>query len=219
MVSTDGRVPHPDFALKGRMVFRLSTARGLVTSLSLTSFCAWLMVRPRSSNSARSCLCLRTARIRSKTKAARSPKMTTPTALTIATIVVVLKGPLASARERIFVIVSLFFPVFNPKLMPKCTSGAVDKVAIEDLGTCCIAVLVLCTQLVSSSFNPNIQASRRSQQQLAQRIPRQKRSQNRPNIGPYASKHTFWYILAFLLRRLGKVDGMQGKNGEQNNGR
>lgn len=103
-VSTDGNAPHPDFALNGSIVFRLSTARGLATSFSLASFCALVILKPRSSRSASSCLCLRTARMRSSTRAARRPRITTPIALTMAITAVVLSDPLASARDRTFAI-------------------------------------------------------------------------------------------------------------------
>jgi hypothetical protein len=90
MVSIDGNVPQPDFALKGSMVFRLSTARGLATGFWFAPFCACARDIPRSSKSASSCLCLRIALTSSHVRTESKQRMTTPTAVMMAMIVVVL---------------------------------------------------------------------------------------------------------------------------------
>jgi hypothetical protein len=51
--------------------------------------------------------------MRRSTRAARRPRMTTPMALTMAIIVVVLKEPLGSSRVFRFAIVILSYPLFD----------------------------------------------------------------------------------------------------------
>lgn len=149
------------------------------------------MVKPRSSNSASSCLCLRTARMSNSTSAARRPRMTTPTALTMAMIAVVLKEPLASARGRTFVI-AIVVALYPESSVDGLNLGA--SRSIQGRNTLRMrrkSVLLLCCQLVSSSFKSDIQASKEGQQRPARRNLQQERSQRSPNTGPYTNKHTF----------------------------